>query len=93
VGRVGLAFDPEGLTINAGDTVRWVWASSGHNVVSGAACTPDDLFCSPDDTSCATADTLPSGTTYEHVFGAPGTFPYFCSPHCEFGMAGTITVE
>jgi hypothetical protein len=32
----GFAFVPNEISINAGDTVRWTWVSSGHSVTSGA---------------------------------------------------------
>ena len=31
-----LRFEPATITVHAGDTVRWNWGSSGHNVVSGS---------------------------------------------------------
>jgi plastocyanin len=89
----GFAFDPPDLTIQVGDTVEWSWASSGHNVVSGSGCAADGQFCSPSDSACATARLSGSGTIYSHTFTAAGTFPYFCSAHCAFGMVGTITVQ
>jgi len=88
-----LVFDPADLTIHVGDTVEWSWASSGHNVVSGSDCVADGQFCSPSDSSCADAGLSSRGTTYSHTFTAPGTYPYFCSPHCDFGMVGTIMVR
>lgn len=92
VGSGGLSFSPSTLTINVGETVRWVWAGSGHNVVSGTAAA-DNKFCSPNDTSCATAPTSASGTTYSHTFTTAGAYPYFCAPHRLAGMTGTITVQ
>ncbi len=89
----GLRFNPSSLTIPVGDTVHWVWVSSGHTVVSGTSCTADNKFCSPSDTSCAAPPALAQGATYDHVFSAPGMFPYYCSIHCAFGMVGTITAQ
>src|SRR5215470_10301302 len=93
VGSEGLSFSPPSLTIQIGDTVQWSWSSGGHTVTSGSQCSPDGQFCSPSDSNCASA--LPSnvGATYSHTFSAAGTFPYFCIPHCGFGMVGTIVVE
>ena len=44
-----LVYTPADLTIRVGDTVRWVWASSGHSVVSGTTAR-DNEFCSPSNT-------------------------------------------
>lgn len=94
VGPNGMfVFSPSNLSIHAGDTVEWSWASGGHNVVSGSDCAADDQFCSPSDSACAQARLSSRGTTYSHTFTAPGTYPYFCSAHCAFAMAGTITVQ
>jgi plastocyanin len=86
------SFSPANLTIHVGDTVRWTWGSSGHNVVSGTG-NADGKFCSPSDSGCANAPLSSEGKTYEHTFMQTGTFPYFCSAHVSFGMKGTIKVE
>ena len=93
VGQNGLTFTPAHLTIHVGDTVRWVWATGGHNVVSGTDGTADDQFCSPSDSNCVDAPLLNAGTTYHHTFASPGTSPYYCSAHFSLGMTGTITVQ
>ena len=82
-------FTPATLTIRAGQTVLWTWAGGEHNVVSGTCddsgeMTPDDQF-----RSGAPA----SGGTYERLFSVPGTYPYYCEPHCAMGMRGEIKVE
>jgi plastocyanin len=92
VGEGGFAFSPDTLSIQPGDTVHWVWSSLGHNVVSGSSCVNDNLFCSPSNTNCGANPTSSTGATYDRVFPTPGSFPYFCRPHCPFGMTGTITV-
>jgi plastocyanin len=86
-------FDPETITVHVGDTVRWRWDSSGHNVVSGSGGTADDKFCSPNNQNCGSAPVSGSGTTYEHTFNNAGTFPYFCSVHQSFGMMGMVVVQ
>jgi plastocyanin len=98
VGRNGLlTFEPATLSIKVGDTVRWVWGSSFHNVVSGQVTNgvgaANGIFCSPNDTNCATAPLSDVNDTYDHTFTTAGTFPYFCSPHASTGMVGTIAVQ
>jgi plastocyanin len=89
-----LTFDPTTVTIQAGDTVAWVWASSGHSVVSGTVLpeTPDHKFCSPTDTGCAAPPSGNAGDVYTHTFTTAGSYPYYCFPHGDVGMTGTITV-
>jgi plastocyanin len=94
-----LSFSPQNLTIKAGDTVQWNFASGGHNVISGSGnngtFTPDGKFCSTSNTDCTTAAgvAIPSGTTYSFTFPTAGTYPYFCGFHSTLGMTGTITVQ
>ena len=93
VGQDGFTFSPASLTIQAGDTVRWVWSSSGHSVVSGSNGNADNRFCSPSNTGCADPPLSNSGATYEHTFAQPGSFPYYCSVHFSIGMTGTVRVQ
>src|SRR6185295_14432055 len=88
-----LVFAPANLTIQVGDTVRWVWGSSGHSVVSGTDGNADNRFCSPSDTGCDNPPLSNRGTTYEHTFAQAGTFPYYCSVHFSLGMTGAINVQ
>jgi plastocyanin len=92
-GGGAFSFAPADLTIHVGDTVRWTWGSAGHNVVSGTSGNADGRFCSPSDTACDGAPLSGAGTTYEHTFTQPGTFPYFCAAHVSLGMRGTIEVQ
>lgn len=80
-----LDFVPSEITVAQGDTVRWVWVTGSHTVTSGVPCTADGLFDAPLNVS---------NPTFEHVFdGAAGDYPYFCVPHCSFGMTGMVQVE
>jgi plastocyanin len=94
VGNGGFNFNPSTVNIAVGDTVRWTWFSSGHNVRSGTPCnTPDNAFCSINDTSCTTNPTSSNGTVYSHTFNQAGTFQYYCSVHCAGGMKGSVVVS
>ena len=89
----GFVFVPEQVIINAGDTVRWTFAEVGHNVVSGSTCIANNQFCSPSNVDCANTASSPTGAVYTRTFNTPGTFPYFCSPHCFNNMTGTVVVN
>jgi plastocyanin len=93
VGQDGLTFSPANVTIHVGDTVHWVWSTSGHSVVSGTNGVADGRFCSPADMHCDTPPLSNTGTTYDHIFTAAGTFPYYCSVHFSFGMTGMVKVQ
>ncbi len=95
VGNGGNNFNPQTVTIKVGQAVKWVWASAGHNVVSGTAGTPDNKFCSPSNAATCDATGSPTsaiGANYTRTFPTAGTFPYFCRPHSGV-MTGTVTVE
>ena len=77
------SFSPDPVAIHPGDTVQWTWAESGHTTTSGSPCSPDGVW---------NSGILARGATFSHTFNTAGTFPYFCIPHCDMGMTGTITV-
>jgi len=93
-------FEPATLTVKAGETVTWGFASAGHNV----SCRPDDsgevglpadaeVFASYGPAESATGSLVPRGETYEYTFEVPGRYDYVCIPHDSLGMVGTIHVE
>ena len=73
-------FEPKDITIQAGDTVRWVNPPGGgqHNVAA-------------DDFSFFFVQPLAS-FTFEHTFTQGGVHPYSCQPHKFDGMVGSVTV-
>jgi plastocyanin len=95
VGANGLTFSNavgggSTTTINVGDTVHWVWGTSGHTVTSGP-CTVNN--CTADGNFSSGQNTLNQGATFDHVFNSADTFKYFCIPHGTSGMQGTIVVQ
>jgi plastocyanin len=79
-----LVFDPESVTINPGDQVKWTWDSGGHSTTSGSPGMPNGIWDS---------GIHNGGATFTRTFNSAGTFPYYCIPHggcC--GMVGTVTV-
>jgi plastocyanin len=93
-------FDPAVLTVAAGDTVTWGFASAGHNV----CCHPEDSeeaglppeaqgFASYGPDESPQGSLVPRGETYQHTFDVPGRYDYVCVPHVTQEMVGTIRVE
>jgi plastocyanin len=68
-------------TVEIGDTVKWVWLSNNHNVVSNGDA--NENFNS--------GVTENAGATFSHTFISLGTSDYVCTPHSG-NMYGTITV-
>ena len=75
------------LVIAPGDSVRWVWVSGSHNVVSG---NPDD----PDEgEEFFSGVPVPPPAEFLHTFDEAGDFPYHCELHEGFGMISTVKVR
>lgn len=86
VNQVGLTFDPSEITIEVGDTVEWIWNNGSHTVTSGTDLSDPEvgmLFDSPLNSS---------NTSVSFTFTEVGSQDYFCRPHLNFGMTGTVTV-
>ena len=91
-----LLFSPVSITINAGQSVHFVWASgaTNHNV-SPATGNPSALPASP-----GLPALLDAPQSFDVTFPAAGTFKFFCTAHggnpsvgTVTGMSGTITVN
>ncbi len=79
-------FDPQYLTINQGDRVRWQnVVAIQHTATSGEDCTPSGGW--------TTGIINPGGTSGYITFNSAGMIDYFCRFHCEMGMTGGITVK
>lgn len=78
-----LTFSPASIRIEPGDHVRWRWVAGFHNTTSGSSCVASGLW-----NNALTS----SVTSFTRQFsGAPGSFPYYCAPHCTV-MTGTVLV-
>jgi plastocyanin len=84
VDGVSTAFHPNRAVVEQSDYVRWSWTGGSHTTTSGAPCTANGLW------SSSLISTVPSFT--RQFADVPATYPFFCSPHCAFGMTGNIVV-
>jgi plastocyanin len=90
-------FDPVGVRIAAGDTVRWVQLSGFHSTTAYHPSNDNHELRIPAsakawDSDILLADYPKRGATFEHVFTVPGVYDYFCKPHEMAGMVGRIVV-
>lgn len=86
VGQGGLLFSPTSLTVKTGTKVTFSWVAGGHSVVVGSNCTPGGPI---------TLDTGVQGAGFSTDITMPnvaGDVPFYCAPHCGFGMTGVIHV-
>lgn len=81
-------FDPRVVTVEVGDTVRWVWENGSHTTTSGASSnqihSPGALWNAPITQASPSFDFVVPDTA--------GLLPYFCVPHELAGMRGVIAV-
>lgn len=90
-------FDPAGLHIQPGDTVRWVQVNGYHSVAAYAPANGNHELriptgAQPWDSGILLGEFPARGSTFEHTFTAPGVYDYFCQPHEVAGMVGRIVV-
>ena len=71
-------FNPQQITVKAGDTVTWV----NHDDIPHTVTSKTALFRSK---------ALDSDDKFSFTFATPGTYPYFCALHPM--MTGSIVVE
>jgi plastocyanin len=90
VNIVEFAFSPSSVTVNVGDTVKWVHDSSSvsHSVTADDGSFDSSPSCPP---TC-----LGANSTFSHTFTKAGTFRYYCRIHGApggVGMSGTVIVK
>ncbi|PSP67949.1 hypothetical protein BRC79_06095 [Halobacteriales archaeon QH_8_67_27] len=83
-----LAFAPDSFEVSAGDTVVWVWHSSGHNVVPDSTPSGSEFSGTPG----GSGDRYDEGYEFSRTFEVAGEYEYYCSPHRSAGMVGSFTV-
>jgi plastocyanin len=87
-------FDPIGLLIQPGQTVRWTNRDPG-NSHTATAYHPDNEAHSlriPGGARPWNSDYLLPDQSFSVVLTAPGVYDYFCVPHEHAGMVGRIVV-
>lgn len=87
-------FDPAGLLVPPGATVRWTNRDAG-NVHTATAYDPANLDRPrriPAAASPWNSDYLMSGEAFEIMLTVPGVYDFCCIPHEHAGMVGRIVV-
>lgn len=87
-------FDPVGLLVRPGQTVRWTNEDAGNSHTS-TAYHPDNEgrpLRIPAGAESWNSDYLLPGRSFSVVLDVPGVYDYFCIPHEHAGMVGRIVV-
>ena len=87
-------FDPDTVTIHAGEAVEWKNQSHFRHTV-----TDDPKMAGqagdaglPSGAEAFSSQEIPPGGSYRRTLSVPGTYRYFCMPHEGIGMLGKIIV-
>lgn len=85
-------FDPVGLHVEPGDTVRWINVSGAHSTTAyaeGNGGAGERRI--PEGADPWNSETITEqGGEFEYTFEEEGTYDYFCIPHKSLGMVGRI---
>jgi plastocyanin len=84
-------FQPTGLFVEPGDTVKWNFVTGHHTV---AAYHPGFGFGRrvPEGVPPYSSPVMPQGAYWLYTFEKPGVYDYHCGPHEVFGHVGRIVV-
>jgi plastocyanin len=97
----GRRYEPLRVTVLAGETVTWTNESSeAHSVTAYESSITNNAeyfssggFDSEEEARANAGALMTTGDTFSVRFEHPGTYRYFCIPHEDQGMRGTIVVE
>lgn len=87
-------FDPETVTIAAGDTIQWTNpAAIAHTVTfDPKEAVNKSLVVLPTGVAPFDSGDMAEGATFKHTFAEKGTYKYICLYHESMGMVGTVVV-
>lgn len=84
VQTIDFEFVPSELSVQMGDTIRWIWVEGVHTTTSSSVPAGAITWDSP-----LTA----SVTSFDYVAATAGIYTYVCTPHAAFGMVGSFNVQ
>lgn len=83
-------FDPIGLLIKPGQTVRWICVENVHTVTAYHPSNGNRSLRIPEKAAPWDSGFLQPGGKFEYTFTEEGVYDYFCLPHEGAGMVGRI---
>jgi plastocyanin len=87
-----VGFDPIGLLLRPGQTVRWTCDANVHTTTAYSPKNDNHSLRIPEDAKPWASDLLLPGQTFEVRLTAEGVYDYFCAPHEMAGMVGRLIV-
>lgn len=86
-------FDPVGILIKPGQTVRWVCIENVHTVTAYHPSNGKHSLRIPEKAAPWDSGFIQPEGKFEHTFTEEGVYDYFCLPHERAGMVGRIIVR
>jgi plastocyanin len=88
-----VGFDPVGVLLKAGATVRWICDANVHTATAYSPTNESHSLRIPKGAPPWASDFLLPGQTFEVTLTLEGVYDYFCAPHEEAGMVGRLIVD
>jgi plastocyanin len=87
-----VGFDPVGLLVEPGQTVRWICDANVHTVSAYHPDNDNHSLRIPETAEPWTSDYLQPGQQFAVTLTVAGVYDYYCAPHEMAGMVGRIIV-
>jgi plastocyanin len=87
-----VGFDPIGVLLQPGQTVRWVCDDNVHTATTYSPTNDNHSLRIPTNAQPWASDFLLPQQTFEVTLTVEGIYDYFCAPHEEAGMVGRLIV-
>jgi plastocyanin len=87
-----VSFDPIGLLIQPGRTVRFLCEANYHTTTAYHPANANHSLRIPRSAEPWSSDVLQPGEQFQVTLNTPGVYDYFCAPHEEAGMVGRLIV-
>jgi plastocyanin len=87
-----VGFDPVGLLIQPGRTVRFLCEANYHTTSAYHPANANHSLRIPRTAQPWSSDVLQPGEQFEVTLTVPGVYDYFCAPHENAGMVGRLIV-
>lgn len=87
-----VGFDPVGLLLAPGQTVKWVCDANVHTSTAYSPKNANHSLRIPKDAESWDSDFLLPGQSFEVTLTEEGVYDYYCAPHEMAGMVGRLIV-
>lgn len=87
-----VGFDPVGVFLQPGQTVRWICDANVHTTTAYSPKNDNHSLRIPEAAKPWASDFLLPGQHFEVTLTAAGVYDYFCAPHEMAGMVGRLIV-